>query len=415
LKICMLTTSFPRFKGDPAGIFIYNLCKQLIKKGIDIDVIAPHDHGCEFLENWDGLRIHRVPYFFPFKYQRLCYGAGILQNVKKSVPAMIQLPFLVIAEILYSIRIIKRYKADLIHAHWSLPQGLAGVLCGYISDVPCITTIHGSDVYGLKYPFINALNAKVMKDSNACTANSRRTARACREISGREDIEIIPMGIDPGFFSKSRDVEFLRKKAEIEGETILFVGRLIDWKGVDDLIRAVPKVLEKYPKAKLLLVGSGPRKRRLINLAKTLDITNNVLFTGEVNQGELPRYYSVANVFVLPSIVNDKGETEGLGVVLLEAMACGIPVIGSNVGGIPDIINDGETGLLANQKDPDDLGQKIIMLLTDENLRKRVIENGLKFVKENFTWEVIADRFIKLYQDGILENTRGRINVRKVR
>ncbi|MCD6264956.1 MAG: glycosyltransferase [Deltaproteobacteria bacterium] len=395
----MLTTSFPRFKGDPAGIFIYNLCLQLIEKGIDIEVIAPHDHGCEFLENWDGIRIHRFPYFYPFKYQRLCYGAGILQNVRQSVPAMVQLPFFVIAEILYSLRTIKRCKTDLIHAHWSMPQGLTGVLCRYIYGVPCVTTIHGSDIYGLRLPLINALNAKVIQCSNACTANSKLTGRASREISSRGDIEIIPMGIDPSFFKRSREVGHLRKRFGVGGKSILFVGRLIDLKGIDYLIKAVPKVLERYPKTKLLLVGSGPQKDRLINLSRSLGITNTVLFIGELGQEELPKFYSLATVFVLPSVVNEKGETEGLGVVLLEAMACGIPVIGSNVGGIPDIISDGETGLLATQKDPDDLAQKIIRLLSDERLRTVLIENGLSLVRNNFSWEVIADKFITIYHD----------------
>lgn len=410
----MLTSSFPRFKGDPAGIFIYNLSMQLIKKEIDIEVIAPHDHGCKFTENWDELRIHRFPYFYPSKYQRLCYGAGILQNIKHSLLAMVQLPFLSIAEILYSLFIIRKCKADLIHAHWCLPQGLTGVICSRIYGIPCVTTIHGSDVYGLKIPFLNSLNARVIKDADACTANSKRTAQASREISGREDIDIIPMGIDPDLFTKSFDVEVLRNKYEIEGESILFVGRLIDWKGIDDLINAVPKILKKYPRTKLLLVGEGPFKGKLVKLSKSLDVTNNILFIGEVSQEKLLQYYSLANVFVLPSMINYRGETEGLGVVLLEAMACGIPVVGSNVGGIPDIISDGETGLLANQKDPDDLAQKIIRLLADEDLRKRIIDNGLKFVKKNFSLEVIADRFIRIYQDRIQENSYDRVNVRKI-
>jgi glycosyltransferase involved in cell wall biosynthesis len=401
LKVCMLTTSFPRFKGDPAGIFIYNLCMQLIKKGIDIEVIAPHDQGCKFSENWDGLKIHRFPYFYPFKCQRLCYGAGILKNMTQRVLTMVQLPFFVIAEILYSLLIIKRCKADLIHAHWCLPQGLTGMLCSRVYGIPCVMTIHGSDVYGLKIPFIGTLNAKVMKNVNACTANSQRTAQVCGEISGRKDVEIIPMGINPDFFTKSSDVKVLRNKFEIEGESILFVGRLIDWKGIDDLISAVPKILKKYPKTKLLLVGAGPLKEKLIKLSKRLDITNNTLFMGEVNQEELPKYYSLADVFVLPSSVNNRGETEGLGVVLLEAMACEVPVVGSNVGGIPDIIRNEETGLLSNQKDPDDLAQKITRLLSDDDLRKRVVKNGLKFVKENFSWEVIANSFIRIYQDCI--------------
>ena len=401
MKVCILTSSFPRFKGDPAGIFIYNLCLQLIKKGVDIEVIAPHHHGCEFLENRDGIRIHRFPYFYPFKYQRLSYGAGTLQNVRQSVPAMVQLPFFIIAEILYSLWRIKRGKIDLIHAHWSMPQGLIGVFCGYLSGVPCVTTIHGSDIYGLKLPLINALNAKVIQCSDVCTANSKPTARAIREISGREDIEIVPMGINPSFFKRSSEVRDLRKRLGVGGKAILFIGRLIDWKGTEYLIKALPKILETYPGTKLLLVGSGPQKRRLVTLSGSLGITNTVLFIGEVGQEELPKFYSLATVFVLPSIVNDKGETEGLGVVLLEAMACGVPVIGSNVGGIPDIISDGETGLLATPKDPDDLARKIIRLLSDETLRKSVIENAFSLIRNNFSWDVIADKFETLYRNTV--------------
>jgi glycosyltransferase involved in cell wall biosynthesis len=393
VKVCMLTSSFPRFKGDPAGIFIYNLCLQLIKKGVDIEVIAPHHHGCEFLENRNGIRINRFPYFYPFKYQRLSYGAGALQNMRQSVPAMVQLPFFIIAEILYSLWRIKRGRIDLIQAHWSIPQGLIGVFCRYLFKVPCVTTIHGSDIYGLKLPLINALNAKVIQCSDVCTA--------VREISGREDIEIVPMGINPSFFKRSSEVRDLRKRLGVGAKAILFVGRLIDWKGTEYLIKALPKILETYPGTKLLLVGSGPQKRRLVTLSRNLGITNTVLFLGEVGQEELPKFYSLATVFVLPSIVNDKGETEGLGVVLLEAMACGVPVIGSNVGGIPDIISDGETGLLATPKDPDDLARKIIRLLSDETLRKSLIENGLSLVRNNFSWEVIADKFKTIYRNTV--------------
>ena len=119
---------------------------------------------------------------------------------------------------------------------------------------------------------------------------------------------------------------------------------------------------------------------------------------GNTPQTELPGLYSAADVFVLPSIVNDRGETEGLGVVLLEAMACGTPVIGSDVGGIPDIVKDEETGLLARQKDPDDLASKILRVFEDQNLRQRMIEKGLAFVRMNFSWRSVADRFLNLYQ-----------------
>ncbi len=112
----------------------------------------------------------------------------------------------------------------------------------------------------------------------------------------------------------------------------------------------------------------------------------------------------MADILILPSIMDITGETEGLGVVLLEAMACRVPVIGSDVGGIRDIIIDGETGLLSEQKNSDSLAEKIIQLLSDEQLRKKVIENGFKLVKDKYTWEVISNRFLNIYMEVIKKN-----------
>ncbi|MBW2019667.1 MAG: glycosyltransferase family 4 protein [Deltaproteobacteria bacterium] len=400
MKVCILTTSFPRFKEDSAGIFIYNLSCWLSKRGIKIEIISPHDYGCKYSETWDGIRIHRFPYFYPHRYQRLCYRAGILQNIKRDILAMIQLPPFIIAQILYSLWIIKKGNFDVIHAHWLLPQGLIGIFCKGIFKIPCITTIHGSDIYGFKSPWLKALNAKVIKYSDICTANSKATARAARKICERKNVEIIPMGVEHiNLFGKSSNAGIMRRALGINGRVVLFIGRLIDLKGVDYLIKALPHVLQRCPDIKVLLVGSGPQKEYLVKLSKDLGLGNSVFFLDKVPPEETLKFYSLASLFVLPSIVNERGETEGLGIVLLEAMASGVPVIGSNVGGIPDIIKDGETGLLARQKDHNDLAKKMIRLLTDEELRNKLIENGFESIKEGFSWEVISDRFIKIYQE----------------
>ena len=154
-------------------------------------------------------------------------------------------------------------------------------------------------------------------------------------------------------------------------------------------------------------VGSGPEKRKLMQLSAELEIINRVVFIDEVLQDDLIPLYSMADILALPSVIDVTGETEGLGVVLLEAMACKVPVIGSNVGGIKDIIIDGETGLLAEQKNSDSLAEKIGKLLLDEQLRKKVIENGFKLVKEKFTWEAISDRFMNIYMEVIKEGKNG--------
>jgi len=395
LKICMLTSSFPRFKGDPAGIFIYELCSALSRRDVDIEVVCPHDNGYRTRERWGRISIHRYPYFFPRRHQTLCYGAGILKNINRNGLAPVQLPFFLVMGALYSFLIAREKQADLIHAHWSLPQGLMGIAGGRLSGIPCVTTVHGSDVYGLRHPLFKILNSMVIRHSDACTANSTATARKVREISGRKDIEIIPMGFDPEVFTPLDSRNIPGPKRE---KTLLYVGRLIDWKGVDSLIKALPLVQRRFPETRLLLIGDGPQRAELMGLCRDLGIEESVKFMGEIPQDLLPEYYSSAQAFVLPSIVNEKGETEGLGLVLLEAMACGTPVIGSDVGGIPDIIKNGNTGLLAKPRDPEDLADKIMTVMADKKLAEELSSRASRYITENFSWDSIADRFLKLYQ-----------------
>jgi len=402
LRVLVVTSSFPRFPGDPSGIFILNLCKKLHMLGIDIEVLAPHDFGCKRHEMWGGIQVSRFPYFYPLRFQRLCYGAGILKNIKQNPVASLQLPFFVLFEIAYALWIARKRKVDLVHAHWSIPQGFTGLLLREVFGIPCVISLHGSDIYGLGSPLVRSLNAKVILGAKVCTANSYATAKIARNLSGREDIQIIPMGVDMEFFRQATGREALHCGLGREGKTILYAGRLIEWKGVEYLIRALPEVIEKHPEAKLVVVGSGPCKKDLVGVTETLNLQDKVTFLDAVSQEELFHYYSIADVFVLPSIVNDEGETEGLGVVLLEAMASGVPVIGTNVGGIPDIIKDGKTGLLALQRNPHDLAEKILRILDDEALRKELAEKGHDFVKQEFSWEVVAGKFKKIYSEALL-------------
>jgi glycosyltransferase involved in cell wall biosynthesis len=405
LKVCILTTSFPRFKGDFAGIFIYQLSKWLALRGIEIEILAPHDSGIKFFDSQNNIKINRFPYFFPLRYQQLSYGNGLLSNLRNRRISAIQIPSFMIAEFLFLLWTIKKKKIDLIHAHWSLPQGLLAVICKRVFKIPCVTTFHGSDIYGLKRPIFRSLNRMTIRGSNICTANSSATAQKVREIYGRKDIKIIPMGVNPDIFTKIRASDDMTVRMDANEEIILFVGRLIDLKGVEYLIRALPRVLQKRPLSKILVVGEGPMKESLVALRDRLNLETKISFEGHVSHDRLSQYFSTARLFVLPSIVNEKGETEGLGVVLLEAMACRVPVIGTDVGGIPDIIYDGKTGLLARQKDPQDLGNQMIRLLSDENLRTKIVSNAQDLIQKKFSWEVIADRFIEIYRD-LLEDSR---------
>src|SRR4030042_1653882 len=121
MRVLVLTSSFPRIQGDSSGVFILSLCKELQKLGIELGVVAPHDYGCKRHEFLEGIEIFRFPYFYPYRFQRLCYGAGILKNMKESPVALMQLPFFIFAELSYAFRIAQQRKFDLVHAHWSIP------------------------------------------------------------------------------------------------------------------------------------------------------------------------------------------------------------------------------------------------------------------------------------------------------
>jgi glycosyltransferase involved in cell wall biosynthesis len=399
VKVCILTSSFPRDKEDPAGPFIYQLAASLAKKGLKIEVLCPHDHGYPYTEYRDNMSITRFPYFYPTKYQRLCYGYGMLPNLRKSMLARYQVPFFIMAQILYCLRLVNKHRFDIIHAQWSLPQGLTGIICKHIFKIPCITTLHGSDIHGLKYPGLKWLNAKVIKHSNACTANSCATAQMAEDISMRDNIAVVPMGVNPRFLSATRGRNTQGSVSVTGQKRIVYAGRLIDLKGVDYLIQALPAVLKVFPETKLFVIGSGPMKDDLVTLSNRLNLADKVTYIDSVSQEKLLEFYVSADLFVLPSIVNQKGETEGLGIVLLEAMACGLPVIGSDVGGIPDIIKDGKTGLLARQKEPESLAEKITKIFSDAPLRRKLVENGYQMVEKNFSWDTISEKFIEIYRE----------------
>lgn len=190
-----------------------------------------------------------------------------------------------------------------------------------------------------------------------------------------------------------------------ETDVILFVGRLIDWKGVNILVSSMKKVRDTVRNARLVIVGDGPERKSLADRVKELGLEDSVTFTGQVSGMELKDYYSRASVFVLPSITVNN-QTEGLGVVLLEAMASGVPVIGSNTGGIPDIIEDGVNGLLVQPGDPKALADAIIRILSDLALADRFREAGIKTVSERFSWDRIGDQFTMVYQEVLHESGR---------
>jgi len=296
-----------------------------------------------------------------------------------------------------------------INAHWAIPPGFIAIFTKRLHKKPVVIKIYGAEIF----PFFrrNNITSKIakriikyaLKKAEKVVSNSAATCKVGEELSGRKDIEVLSEGVDLKFFNPHIDCCEIIKREKLDGYHIIFsTGRMVERKGFRYLIEAMPHLLKEFPNIKLVLGGDGPERKNLEKLSVDLGVEDNVIFLGFISDKELPKFMKACSVFVLPSIVDRKGDTEGLGLVLLEAMACGTPVIGTNVGGIPYIIKNCVNGFLVEQKNPKQLAEKIVTLLKDEGSRRKIGKAGRKFVEENFSWETIAEKYIEI----ILETRR---------
>ena len=236
--------------------------------------------------------------------------------------------------------------------------------------------------------------------ADSCTVNSRAMRRELQQIAGVDPV-VIPMGVDVARFAYCAPELRHPEHGDSQGPRILFVGRLVEKKGVKYLIQAMPRVLSDRPGAKLTIVGDGPDLAELRSLVDQLQLTPWVTFAGAVPNEKLGEYYRNNDIFVAPSILDRAGDTEALGVVILEAAASGTPIVATNVGGIPDIISDGVTGLLAEEANPDQLAAAILRIASDPKLGQRLALNARRLVEQEFSWDSVIDRFDTLIS-GIL-------------
>jgi len=208
----------------------------------------------------------------------------------------------------------------------------------------------------------------------------------------KEAVDIVPNGVDINVFARdfpAEDLKNLRLRYGFSSNSkaIITASRLVHKNAVDIIIKAVAEI----PEAHLFIAGSGPEEKSLRRLAQKLNIQNRILFLGNVSHDELSRYYAISHVFVRPS------RSEGLGSAFLEAMAAGLPVIGTKVGGIPDILQHNFNGLFCEVDDAEDLVQKIKRLVHDLDFGRNLGLNGRRLVEENYSWDKIAQRMSSIF------------------
>lgn len=396
MKVLMVTSTFPRWRGDSIPAFVLELAERISARGIDVIVLAPHTKGAKICEAMGGVSVRRFCYFFPFSFERVAYGGGVLPNLKTDFFARMEFPLFLLSQFLNLLWIVKKEKIDIIHIHWILPQGLAASIVRKIIKFRYILTSHAG-MRTAENTFLNRIAKFILAQADIITTNSQWNAGILSKFSEKR-IEVIPMGVETSKFTPLKRDEKLRSILSDNRLLVLGVGRWVEVKGYKYLIMAVKKVVKRVD-IRLILIGFGPEEGNLRGLAERLGMREVVKFIKGVRRDEIDKYFATSDIFVLPSVKRGDGSTEGFGLSLIEAMASGVAVIGSAVGGIVDIIKDRDTGILSKEKDPEDLAEKILLLAEDPMLRKRLGENGREFVEKNFSWNKTAGRFLNLYEE----------------
>ena len=404
-RICLLTSSFPRWAGDPTASFLLRLAQDFMAQGWQVEVLAPHAAGLKSRESLNGVPVTRFRYAWPESQQTLCYQGGALFNLRRRPANWLKVPVFVACQYLALRRLLRTRPCQAVHAHWVLPQGLVAVAAG--RGVPIVISVHGSDVFALRELLWTWFKRVALRRAAAVTVNSSATEAAVRAIAPDIPVPLrIPMGA--AVAGSPREREDLRRSLRLgDGPVLLFVGRLVAQKGVADLLQALVILADDWPAVRAVIVGDGPERARLEARARALKIDDRVHFAGPVDPARVPDFLAMADVFVAPSKTDRDGAAEGQGLAVIEAMLAGLPVVASRSGGMVDAVRPDETGLLVDENAPDQIASAVARLLRDPAMARRLADQARAMAMNSYSAAATADAFSRLFAE-VSANAIGR-------
>ena len=396
-RLLVLASTYPRWPGDPEPGFVHELSKRLADR-FRVVALVPHAPGAKRRECMDGVEVVRYRYA-PQRMETLVNDGGIVANLRRAKWKLLLVPGFVLAQAWTAWRLLRRGRIDVVHAHWLLPQGLIAALLQSLPGckVPFVATSHGADLYALRGRALDALKRFVAARAAAVTVVSGAMLESLRSIGASTDkVSVLSMGVDlAGRFVPDPSVP--RSDREL-----LFVGRLVEKKGLRHLLDAMPAVLRAHPDARLSVAGFGPERDALEAQARRLGLEHAVRWLGAVPQAELPALYRRATLFVAPFVRAASGDEEGLGLVLVEAIGCGCPVVVGNVAAMDEVFGADLPAVAVDARDAQALAARIVAALDDPDARRRSAEALRAAVVGRFGWERIAGAYA-----GLLSHARG--------
>jgi glycosyltransferase involved in cell wall biosynthesis len=385
LKILFLTHSFPRFAGDAPGSFLLRLAKALKEEDVEVRVIAPSAEGLAPVEEIDGITVERFRYA-PRSVETLAYTGNMAHDVSASWMARAALVGYMGSDVAKSVGAARRFKPDVIHAHWWFPSGVIGRVVGSVTRTPLVTTLHGTDVrMARKFAASRPLLRSVLRSSASVTTVSTWLASEVRELARGVEPAVAPMPVATERFGPATSREDNR---------FLFAGRLNRQKGLDHLLKAFAVMTRP---AMLDVVGEGNEARSLRLLASQLGISDRVVWHGQVDQPALARFYQKATAVVVPSV------DEGLGLVAAEAQLCETPVVAFRSGGLTDVVQHGTTGILVTPGETAELAHALDTVLSSPEHAGELGRAGRMFALSAFSPDAAAKRYAGIYRT-VIEN-----------
>ena len=394
MKVLVIGSVYPRFHEDAEVPWLRTSVAHLRQAGVEIQVLAPAYKGLKSHEI-DGVKVNRFRYA-PASWEILTHEEGAPSKMaSKPWLQLLAIPY-IISGFFRCIKICRKFRPDVIHAHWPFPHAYIALGAAKLFKIPLVLNFHGAELLLIrKKKWVKPLLKFAIGQAQAVFANSSFTAGKIKALR-KVDVEWSPYGTT---LDKNDEANVPTAHKVTDKFKILFVGRHIERKGICYLIEAA-KYLPR-DKFEIRIVGVGDLTEKLKSLAAEVSTSPDaaeIIFTGKLSPEALTNEYRNANVFTLPAIVDSKGDTEGLGVVLIEAMELGLPVVASDVGGIPDVVVDGESGILVPEKDPQALADAFKRLEANPALLQKLLEGSRKRIQDCFTWDGIIERQIAAYK-----------------
>jgi glycosyltransferase involved in cell wall biosynthesis len=393
MKTVILSWEYPPRIIGGLGTHVHQLAVNMARLGVNVHVITKDAPGAPDFEITEGVNIHRVPLYPPEIPQEEWVPWTLQFNV-----ALLERAIPLINE--------RIGKVHVLHAHdWLVAH--AAIALKHAYRIPLVATIHATEygrhqgnLPGPMQKLIHQIEWWLTYESvhTICCSNYMRE-EVVRIFELPEDkVTVIPNGIEYDLFRAEHEEEQIRRQfIEPDKRMVFFVGRLVYEKGVQTVIEAMPVVLEKFPDLRFLVAGTGPHARQLQVMIDALGLADKIKLLGFVDAGLLARFYKCADLTVVPSLY------EPFGMVVLEAMVAGCPVIVADTGGLKEIVVHEETGLCFKPGNPESLAQAMIRVLEDEELAKRLTGDALNLVGDKYNWTRISRHTIEIYRRAIKE------------